>query len=276
MGSALAERLVDAGFEVRGYDVERAPAQRFGGAKRRALESIAALAGECRVVVIAVFTSSQAADVLRELRQAPGRCKTVICMTTMEPETIEALAESAVEAGFAMIEFPLSGNSAQVRAGEALGLLAGDAAAIEAESALLDALCSRRFGIGRPGDVARAKLAINLVLQLNRAALAEGLVFAERLGLDALAFFRVLSASAAHSDVMEVKGMKMLRNDFSPQSHIAQTLKDAHMILSESAKLGLKLPMMKTNTELLQKSIELGGPERDSSAVIDAIRLPKP
>jgi 3-hydroxyisobutyrate dehydrogenase-like beta-hydroxyacid dehydrogenase len=110
------------------------------------------------------------------------------------------------------------------------------------------------------------------VLQLNRAALAEGIVFASRLGLDPGAFLKVLAASPPHSDVMEAKGDKMLQRDYTPQSRIAQTLKDAELILQEARRRGQRLPLMEVNAAILAVSIDLGGPDRDSSAVIEAIR----
>jgi 3-hydroxyisobutyrate dehydrogenase-like beta-hydroxyacid dehydrogenase len=102
--------------------------------------------------------------------------------------------------------------------------------------------------------------------------LAEGIAFAERLGLDGRAFLAAARESAAYSRVMETKGEKMLTRDFRPQSHISQTLKDAELILEEAGRLGLPLPMTTTQAELLRAAIALEGPDSDSAAVIEAIR----
>jgi 3-hydroxyisobutyrate dehydrogenase-like beta-hydroxyacid dehydrogenase len=97
-------------------------------------------------------------------------------------------------------------------------------------------------------------------------------VFAAELGLDPAAFLKVLTASPAHSDVMEAKAEKMLQRDYTPQSRIAQTLKDAELILTEARRHGQRLPLMEVNAAILAASIDLGGPDQDSSAVIEAIR----
>jgi len=73
---------------------------------------------------------------------------------------------------------------------------------------------------------------------------------------------------------MDSKGQKMLTRDYAPQSHIAQTLKDAELILEESRRRGLRLPMTTTQAELLRAAIALEGPDSDSAAVIEAIRRP--
>jgi 3-hydroxyisobutyrate dehydrogenase-like beta-hydroxyacid dehydrogenase len=279
IGAALSERLRAAGFEVIGYDTDAAKARRFAGAGGSAAASLVEVGRRCTCVVIAVFDTAQVIDVVEGpgglVEAAEGAAFTAICVSTCEPDALATLARRAANAGVSLIELPLVGNGDQVRRGEAVGIIAGDPKALARVNDVLQTLCPRRFSIGAPGDAARAKLAINLVLQLNRSALAEGLVFATRLGLDPAAFLEILSASPAHSDVMETKGEKMLQADFSPQSHIAQTLKDARLILEEARRLAQPLPLMEINTALLAATIELGGPQRDSSAVIEAIRARK-
>jgi 3-hydroxyisobutyrate dehydrogenase-like beta-hydroxyacid dehydrogenase len=73
---------------------------------------------------------------------------------------------------------------------------------------------------------------------------------------------------------MDTKGHKMLTREYAPQSHIAQTLKDAELILDEASRHGLRLPMTATQAGLLRAAIALEGPDSDSAAVIEAIRRP--
>ena len=110
------------------------------------------------------------------------------------------------------------------------------------------------------------------MLPLSSAALAEGMVFAERLGLPLPAFLDVLRGSPAYSSVMDTKGPKMLRADFSPESRVAQTLMDARLILAQAAQAGQRLPLTEVNAALLEAVIALHGPDVDPAAVIAAIR----
>ena len=99
-------------------------------------------------------------------------------------------------------------------------------------------LFPHRFHIGKAGDGGgRAKLAINLILGLNRMALAEGIVFASRLGLDAKAFLDVARASAAYSQVMDIKGRKMVEREFGPEGFVHQSLKDFTLMHEQAARL---------------------------------------
>lgn len=268
VGMALAERLLDAGIEPMGFDPDAARRALLGA---RASATPGAVLAACRTVVVAVYDADQVDAVLfgGALPAAPITC---IVVTTATPARMQDIARRLGALGHALIEFPLSGNSAQIRLGEATGLVAGDPAARQAAAALLGILCPERLELGPAGDAARVKLGINLVLQLNRAALAEGLAFAACMGLDPGAFLAAVSRSAARSAVMAGKGPKMVARDYTAESRIAQTLKDADMILDEAATAGQALPQMTAQRELLRRAIELVGEAADSSAIMEAIR----
>jgi 3-hydroxyisobutyrate dehydrogenase-like beta-hydroxyacid dehydrogenase len=137
---------------------------------------------------------------------------------------------------------------------------------------VLDALFARRFHVGRIGDGGRAKLAVNLILGLNRLALAEGLVFAERIGLDPTTFLDVARGSASYSQVMETKGPKMVHGDFSPEGRVKQTLKDVRLMLDQAATARQKLPMLEVHADMLEACVRAGESDLDNSAVIREVR----
>ena len=166
----------------------------------------------------------------------------------------------------------MSGTSEQVRRGDGVGLIGGDEKIATDAASVLDAIFPRRFHIGKVGDGGRAKLAVNLILGLNRLALAEGLVFAERLGLDPAAFLDVARRSAAASQVMDTKGPKMIGGDFAPEGRVRQTLKDTHLMLDQAHKAGQALPLLQIHADVLEACIRHGDSERDNSIVIEEIR----
>jgi 3-hydroxyisobutyrate dehydrogenase-like beta-hydroxyacid dehydrogenase len=272
MGSALAARLIEADVPVTGFDID-ADSKKLRANGGSVATSVRELGGQCAIILIAVYSGEQAEALFDELVHGAGSAKpVVISTTTCAPDEIIRLSERATSAGIALLEAPISGTSAEARNGTAMALLAGDADVIESVRALLDILCPRRRHVGAIGDASRTKLAINLILQNNRAALAEGIAFAEALGLDGHAFLAAARESAAYSRVMDTKGEKMLTRDFRPQSHISQTLKDAELILEEARRRGLVLPLTTVQTGLLRTAIALEGPDSDSAAVIQAIR----
>jgi 3-hydroxyisobutyrate dehydrogenase-like beta-hydroxyacid dehydrogenase len=271
MGTALSERLIGADIPVVGFDVDFARCSRLRENRGTVAVSVRELAGRSRAIVVAVYSGAQAEALFADIAKGHGQ-QTVICITTCSPAGILRLAALAADAGIAFVEAPISGTSADVRDGTATALIAGESDAIEAVGPLLDILCPRRIRAGQIGDASRTKLAINLILQNNRAALAEGIVFAERMGLNGSTFLATARQSAAYSRVMDTKGQKMLHRDFRPQSHLSQTLKDAELILAEATRRGLRLPVTETQADLLRAAIAIAGPDSDSSAIIEAIR----
>ena len=271
MGQALANRLIPAGFDVLGHDIDpakNAKLEAMGGRARSLAE-----AAKCGVVLLAVFSTEQVEDVVENaLVPAAGAGKIVLCASTCDPDRIAALAERVAPKGVRFLETPVSGSSGQVSRGEGTGLIGGDPATAAEVDDILAVLFPNRFHIGKAGDGGRAKLAINLILGLNRMALAEGIVFASRLGLDAKAFLEVAKASAAYSQVMDIKGRKMVEREFKPEGFVHQSLKDFTLMQEQAKKLGQTLLALELNKSLLEACVRAGEKDLDNSAVIEEIR----
>jgi putative dehydrogenase len=278
MGGALAHRLTSAGFDVLGYDINPDKAVLVPGIE--VAKSADEVCLRCSRVLLAVYDTAQVESVLVEL-ETTAHPMIVLCLTSVEPRRIAFAAARAARYGITLVEAPISGTSVQIESGKGIGLVAGPDEAIEAVKNVLDTISPQRFLMGSPGNAAKAQLALGLVLQLNRAALAEGLVFAQRLGLKPDEFLEVLRASPSASQVMAVKGEKMVRREYSPQSPVAHTLvdqnlKDAQFMIETAHRLGQNLPMMEVNAALLAAVIAQRGREVDSAAVIEAIRASRP
>jgi len=270
MGEVYAQRLIDAGFSVIGFDVDPARMARLEQIGGR-IGTLADVAREGDPIVLAVFDTDQVEDVVERALIPAARGKIVIVTSTCDPDRIAALA-ARVATDLRFLEAPVSGTSAQVRQGDGTGLIGGDARIAQAAAPVLDALFPKRFHIGKAGDGGRAKLAVNLILGLNRLALAEGLVFAARLGLDPSAFLNVARSSAAASQVMDTKGPKMIAGDFTPEGRVRQTLKDTQLMLDQAQRAGQKLPLLEIHAEVLEACLRHGEGDQDNSIVIEEIR----
>ena len=275
MGEVYARRLLDAGFPVTGFDVDAARRARLNEIGGRPAGSIAELAARARCIVVAVYSTDQVEDVV-ENHLLPalgdGSNRIVLCMSTCDPDRVAALAARVGSRGIRYLDVPVSGTSDQVRRGDGVALIGGDKTVADEMAPIFDALFARRFHVGKIGDGGRAKLAVNLILGLNRLALAEGLVFAERLGLDPAAFLAVAQGSASYSQVMDTKGLKMVRGDFSPEGRARQTLKDCHIMLDQAAALGQKLSLLEVHADVLEACVRAGEGELDNSVIVKEVR----
>jgi 3-hydroxyisobutyrate dehydrogenase-like beta-hydroxyacid dehydrogenase len=277
VGMALARRLAAAGFEVTGFDLREEARAALAGHGGRPATSLAEIAGAASCVVLAVFDTRDVLSVVEGpdgLLSVPGvRC--IIDCSTGTPSELEALAGRLKTRGIAFVEAPLSGSSQQIAAGEATLLLGGESASLQQCEAVLAAMAGKRLHVGGAGMGAKAKLATNLVLGLNRAALAEGMVFAESLGIAPEQFLALVLASPATSGAAQAKGRMMVDGDFAPQSRIRQHLKDLSLMIESAAAAGQELPLSETHAALLRAAIAAGDGELDNAAIIRELRRRK-
>ena len=275
MGTAFAQRLAAAGFRFVGYDVDAAKAAQITELGGKPAQSIAEIARDCDPILLAVFNTDQVEEVVEEhllpvLGEHSNRM--VLCASTCDPDRIAALGGRVATRGLRFLETPVSGTSAQVARGEGVGLIGGDPTIAAEIEPVLRALFPTYFLIGKVGDGGRAKLAVNLILGLNRLALAEGLAFAERLGLDPAAFLSVARSFAAYSQIMDVKGERMVGRAFAPEGRARQTLKDVQLMLEQARTVGQELPLLKVHAEVLEACLRAGEGDLDNSVVIEEIR----
>lgn len=268
IGMALAERLLAAGHDVRGFDPDAARGsvlQDKGG-----VPADPASLWNCSILISAVFSTDQLAQIIAD---APdGADKVLVTMSTCDPDEVAALAKTAVGKSITLVEAPISGTSKQVQQGTALLLLAGDPAGLDAFEEIADAISEKRERVGGIGAGNKTKLAINCVLGLNRAAVAEGLVFAQALGLEPETFLQTALNSAARSNVMAAKGPLMVARDFTPLGRMAQSKKDFDLIREMAARNGHgQLPMVARYLDLMEDAEAAGDGGLDNSAVFLAI-----
>jgi 3-hydroxyisobutyrate dehydrogenase-like beta-hydroxyacid dehydrogenase len=222
-----------------------------------------------RLVVLSLPDSVAVAAVLAEAGDSLHGA-TVVDTTTGDPDASAATGERLAAAGAEYLDATLTGSSREAVAGQLVVTSGGRAEAFRACEGLFQLFARQWFHVGPWGSGARAKLAVNLVLGLNRAALAEGLGFARRCGLDPAAVLEVLRSGAAYSRVMDTKGPRMLSGDFDADARLAQHLKDVRLILSQGGRAGARLPLSTVHERLLAGLVRDGLGECDNSCVIRA------
>lgn len=283
IGTSLAKRLLAAGYIVHGYDVRTERNDNLVTLGGKACASPAEVARQCDSVVLSVFNTEQVEAIVEGV-EGPGNAgfserHIVICTSTCDPDRIEALAKRAALRGVRFVESPLSGNSDQIAKGNGVALVGARRDDMAAAQPVLDALCKQSFYLGAPGSGGRAKLAVNLVGGLNRAVMAEGLAFAESMGLELAPFLEVMKGSAVYSRAMDTRGMKMVESDFTPHAWLTQSLKDFTLMHEVAQRVGQELPLARLYTELVESCIAHGEGQLDNSVVIQELRRrrkPKP
>lgn len=268
MGTAFAERLLAGGFAVVGYDVEpsrRAALRDLGG---KAVPQAASVAKHCRRIILSLPDSDVVREIVGEMSKQLGAGHIILDTTTGDPQTAVEIGRALGRRGAAYLDATVSGNSTQARRRDAVVMAGGPLQAFEQCRDVLECFARAAFHLGSWGSGSRMKLVTNVVLGLNRAALAEGLSFAAALGFDLEQTLAVLRESAAYSRVMDIKGGRMIRGDFAPEARLSQHLKDVRLILDTGAEAGARLPLSRTHKDLLERAEAAGLGALDNSAII--------
>ncbi len=275
VGTVLAEHFLSHEIDVIGYDID---AQR--------LTQLGQMGGRCATgpreiaqTVDHVVLSLPDADIVQEVIEGPSgilsagnRPSYVIDTSTGDPEDTARLAQNLAQSGVSFLDATICGASSQLQKREAVLMVGGEPSSYEACAELLGLLAKHVFYLGPSGYGSKAKLATNLVLGLNRLVLAEGMVFAEKLGLPLDTFLALLKVSPAYSAAVDVKGEKMLRSDFEPVSRIRQHHKDVSLMLKHAQHQRQHLPLSELHQDILAKAMAAGDSDLDTSAVIKEIR----
>jgi 3-hydroxyisobutyrate dehydrogenase-like beta-hydroxyacid dehydrogenase len=269
MGTALTERLLEHGYPVVVWNRTRAKAAPL--LARGAEWSDNPLAS-CSRAILSLYTSETVLQVLKSMEVGLRSGQIILDTTTGEPAQTAALGARLAAQGVHYLDAPISGSSEQTRRGEATVIVGGDRRTFDACADLWRVMGAKVFHVGPCGNAAKMKLITNLVLGLNRAALAEGLAFAEATGVSPAAALEVMVGSSAYSKAMDVKGRKMVERDFTVQARLTQHLKDVRLMLNVAAATGLELPLADTHRRLMERAEAAGLGELDNSAIVEVLR----
>ena len=268
IGSAIAERLIAGGLRGVGWDLDPGCLQdlrRLGGGVAEAAEQVFR---SCDHVLLSLPSHHEVNEVLKVCGPALRPGLVVIDTTTGDPVSTEQVAEILTARQVGYLDATISGSSAQVRTGAVTLMVGGALETFAACADIFSAVGQRTFHTGPAGTGAKMKLVTNLVLGLNRAALAEGLAFAQSFGLDLARTLEVMRGSAAYSRIMDTKGERMINRDFAPDARLSQHLKDVRLIVSIGQQAGLPMPLSTAHRAVLEQAEAAGCGDLDNSAII--------
>ena len=274
LGTAVASRLLKGGMEVAGYDVRAQQAHALASAGLRAADSTARACEGAEAVFTILPTLESVEEVLcgpEGVLGAAPKDAVIIQMSTISPELARRMGEAATSRGYRFLDAPISGTSAMVAEGDCTLLVGGDAAHLETCRPLFDAIARRTVHVGEVGAASLAKLATNLLVALNTAAVAEALVLGATGGLDKATLLDAWEGTAANSRMMEVRGPFMAQGRYPPQMKLDLFMKDLRLMLEEGRRLDAPLPLTEVAERLYAAASDAGWGSEDLASVMIAI-----
>lgn len=275
MGSGMAGRLIQNGFEVTVYNRTpgKADALRSQGAK---VASTAAEAAAGAQVIISMVAQDNAARSIwlgpvGALAGARPGAVLIEC-STISPGWVRELAKHASDRGCDLLDAPVTGSKPQAAAGELLFLVGGDERTVEHARPLFAAMGRGFVHLGPSGSGALVKLINNFVAGVQVVAIAEALALIERTDLNTEKALAVLTEGAPGSPMVKVAAGRMMERDFSPNFALKLMAKDLQYALAEAKARSLPLTTAAAALETLRKAEQMGRGDDDFSAVIELLR----
>lgn len=274
MGANMARRLKDQGYHVSAvYDVNKAAsaelASEIGAEDCQSLAQVSELSD----IVITVVTDD---DAMRAIFSDPsdnllvnGAGRLFINCATISPAVHVDVEAACKKAGALSLEGCMASSIPQARQGKLYLMVAGEEAAFERAKAMLEDLSVSMRYVGAAGEAAKVKALVNMVMNINTAALAEGLGLGKALGLDLQMLQEIFSQTGANSRVLETDGEDMVNRDHECYFSCAHAAKDSGIAL-ELAKLnGLNLPLATATKSQYDRMVEAKLGNLDKSGVAE-------
>lgn len=274
MGANMARRLKDCGYSVTAvYDVHApaaaALAQEIGATHATQLSAVTAAADVIFTVVtddaaqLAVFSTS--GDSL--LTGAKG--KIFVNCATITPATHVEVERRAKAAGAVSLEGCMASSIPQARNGTLYLMCGGERSSFDRVRPILEKLSTALRYIGSTGQAAQVKALVNMVMNINTAALAEGLGLGSALGLDLNMLREVFAQTGANSQVLKTDGEDMQNREHSCFFSAAHAAKDSGIAWSLGAQAGLNLPLSAATKLQYDRMVALGLGDLDKSGVAE-------
>ncbi len=272
MGGWLARHLLAAGYSVIAHDLEPAKIDAIVAAGGKKVASPDQIAAQVDVIILSLPNSKIVDDVVRNsLKLFENGRKGLILLdaSTADPILSKELACELAAKGIEMSDCTISGTSAMAKVKDTVFMFGGKKEIYEQCIPLFQAMGREWVYMGAHGNGATIKLVVNLVLALNRMALAEGLTLAKKAGLDPAQTLEVLKKSAAGAKCMDQKGHFMVNENYHPPiGHLSIHYKDVRLMLALGASLDCPLPLLAINAQALASQMSKGRGDWDSSAVM--------
>jgi 2-hydroxy-3-oxopropionate reductase len=275
MGTPMAGHLRAAGHELFVTTRSKVPAV-LSDAGAQACKTAAEVAQRADIVFTMVPDTPDVAAVLfGETGVASGLSggKTVVDMSSISPIETKAFARRINELGCDYLDAPVSGGEVGAKAASLTIMVGGPQAAFDKVLPLLQLMGKNITLVGGNGDGQTTKVANQIIVALNIAAVGEALVFASKAGADPAKVRQALMGGFAASRILEVHGERMIKRTFNPGFRIGLHQKDLNLALQGAKALGVALPNTANAAQLMQACAANGMQELDHSALVRALEI---
>ncbi len=275
MGAPMAGHLIKAGHTLFVNTRSTVPADLLA-AGAQACATAAEVAQNADIIFMMLPDTPDVAKVLLGNQGvasglSPG--KTVVDMSSISPMDTKEFAQQINALGCDYLDAPVSGGEVGAKAASLTIMVGGPDAAFERVKPLFELMGKNITLVGSNGDGQTCKVANQIIVALNIAAVGEALLFASKAGADLAKVRQALMGGFAASRILEVHGERMIKRTFAPGFRIGLHQKDLNLALAGAKTLGVALPQTASAAQLMQACTANGMQDLDHSALVRALEL---
>ena len=275
MGAPMAAHLIKAGHEVFLSTRSKVPAELLVG-KAHACTSAQEVAQKADIIFMMLPDTPDVAKVLfgdNGVAQGLSSGKTVVDMSSISPMDTKEFAQKINALDCDYLDAPVSGGEVGAKAASLTIMVGGPEATFDKVKPLFELMGKNITLVGGNGDGQTCKVANQIIVALNIAAVGEALLFASKAGADPAKVRQALMGGFAASRILEVHGERMIKRTFAPGFRIGLHQKDLNLALQGAKALGVALPQTASAAQLMQACAANGMQDLDHSALVRSLEL---
>jgi len=272
MGKPMAQNLIKAGYSLVVYDIVKPAVDELASAGAETAKSPAELASKVETIITMLPNGPEVKEVVsgkKGILEGAKPGSTIIDMSSIAPGVSQEMARLCKKNNVRFIDAPVSGGEPKAIDGTLAIMVGCDKADFEPQVPLLKTMGASVVRTGEVGSGNVTKLANQIVVALNIAAISEAYVLATKAGVDPALVFDAIKGGLAGSTVMNVKSPMMLDRNFKPGFKIKLHIKDLANAIETGHQVGVPLPLTSTVMEMMQALKVEGKEENDHSALLN-------
>jgi 3-hydroxyisobutyrate dehydrogenase-like beta-hydroxyacid dehydrogenase len=274
MGAGMASNLLKAGYNLTVWNRSADKCKPFARKGARVAESPADAIRDADLVIYMLSNDQAVEEVVfgaNGILSGIKEGQIAMDMSTVLPATSLREQQAYAKRGVDFLDAPVFGSKNESANAELWIMAAGNKAIFEKVKPVLQHLGQTVHYFGKNGNAAAMKLVGNLIVALEMEALAEGLVLAQKAGLDLNTVMEVVKVADFRSPLLVSNGQNILKRDFSTSFALKLMLKDAGLIEKFAGSLKSPIPALRVVEKHLKSAVALGFEKENASAVIKAL-----
>jgi L-threonate 2-dehydrogenase len=273
MGGAIARNLLDRGWRVLGFDIDRARQTELGPAGLTAADDVGELTRETQIIMTSLPSPEAAESVARAIAGSGEPTKIVVELSTFSIADKLRFEAILKKAGHVALDCPLSGTGAQAKVRDLVVYASGDGPAIAKCADLFADFTKQSANLGVFGNGSRMKFIANHLVAINNVATAEAMVLAERAGLDPKMVVEMVGPGAGGSRMFQMRAPMMVERVYEPATMRVSTWKKDMSIIAEFAEsIGCATPLFTLTQPIYAEALAIGFGDQDTAAVFEVLK----